>query len=224
NNSVANLRLTQFQTQGGSIINEVKNILITFVSAVLVVNGELTLGSMLAIQFIVGQVNAPLLGLVGLFRSIQYAKLSLERFQDIDFETPEQRILNDNNLMHLPKQTWDIEVRNLNFSYTDDPNDLVLKNINLHIPKGKVTAIVGNSGSGKTTLLKLLLKLYTPTAGDIYVDSYNLKHVATSSWRAQCGTVMQEGFIFSASVADNITESLSESTIDVNRLLESVKL
>ncbi|MEH6306931.1 peptidase domain-containing ABC transporter [Olivibacter sp. CPCC 100613] len=224
NTSVANLRLSQFQSIGGNIINEIKNILITFTSAILVMNGEITLGAMLAIQYIVGQVNGPLLGVVGLLRSIQDAKLSMERFQDIDHETEDQKLLNDNTLIQLPKQNWDIEIRNLSFSYTGDVTDLVLRNISLLIPKGKVTAIVGNSGSGKTTLMKLLLKLYLPTQGDIFIDGYNLKHINTSEWRDQCGTVMQDGFIFSASIAENITESLSETAVKVPKLLEAVKL
>ena len=222
--SVSNLKLSQLQTLGGGIINEVKNILITFTAAVLVIRGEMTLGEMLATQYIVGQINAPLLGLVGLLRTIQDAKLSMERFHDIDFVTPEQQVLNDTTLVNLASDSSDINIKNLNFSYTSSSEQLVLKNINLTIPKGKVTAIVGDSGSGKTTLLKLLLKLYLPSDGEILVDDLNLKHISSSNWRSLCGTVMQDGFIFSASISDNITESASESSIDIKKLLSSVKL
>jgi ATP-binding cassette subfamily B protein len=222
--SVSNLKLTQLQTIGGNIINEGKNILITFSAALLVMNGEITLGGMLAIQYIVGQVNGPLLTLVNFFRTMQDAKLTIERFNDIDHVTPEQQILNDAALIHLPKQAHDIHVQNLDFSYIRDKDKLVLKNINLTIPKGKVTAIVGDSGSGKTTLLKLLLKLYLPTDGDIMVGNYNLRHVSSSSWRSLCGTVMQDGFIFSDNITQNICESASEEAVDIPRLLNAAKL
>jgi ATP-binding cassette subfamily B protein len=222
--SVATLKLTQLQTIGGNVINELKNICITFASALLVINGQITLGAMLAIQYIIGQVNAPLLSLVGFFRMVQDAKLSMERFNDIDFETPEEKILRDDSLLHLPKKASSITIRNLSFSYVGDPNQTVLKNINLRIPKGKITAIVGDSGSGKTTLLKLILKLYLPTSGDILIDNTNLRHVSSESWRSLCGTVMQDGYIFSDTVMQNITESASENPVDIPRLLESVRL
>jgi len=222
--SVSSLKLTQLQTIGGNVINEVKNILITFTAAFLVMDGKITLGIMLAIQYIVGQVNGPLLSIVGFFRTIQDAKLSMQRFNDIDHVTPEQEILNDETLIKLPKATYDINIKNLNFSYVRDQDALVLKNINLNIPKGKVTAIVGDSGSGKTTLLKLLLKLYLPSSGDILVGDYNLRHVSSTDWRSLCGTVMQDGYIFSDSIMQNIAESASEAPIDINRLLKSAKL
>lgn len=222
--SISSLKLSQLQGIGGSVINELKNILITFTAAILVMDGKITFGGMLAIQYIVGQVNGPLLSLIGFFRTIQDAKLSMERFNDIDHVTPEQEILNDNTLIKLPKETFDIEVKNLNFSYVNDMDKLVLKNINLFIPKGKVTAIVGDSGSGKTTLLKLLLKLYLPNNGEIMVGNFNLKHVSSDSWRSLCGTVMQDGYIFSDSIAQNITESASEDGINMPRLLKAVEL
>jgi ATP-binding cassette subfamily B protein len=222
--SVATLKLVQFQTFGGNLINEVKNIIITFTAALLVMDGKITFGGMLAIQYVVAQANGPLLSLVGLLRTIQDAKLSMERFNDIDFVTPEQEILNDNTLIELPKETFDIYIKNLNFSYVGDKEQLVLKNINLHIPKGKVTAIVGDSGSGKTTLLKLLLKLYLPSTGEIMINDSNLKHISSRSWRSLCGTVMQDGYIFSDSITQNITESASESSLDINKLLNAVKL
>jgi ATP-binding cassette subfamily B protein len=222
--SVSNLKLTQLQTIGGNVINEGKNILITFLAALLVMNGEITLGGMLAIQYIVGQVNGPLLSLVNFFRTIQEAKLTMERFNDIDHVTPEQQTLNDEALIRLPKQAYDIRLRNVDFSYTRDKDNLVLKNINLTIPLGKVTAIVGDSGSGKTTLLKLLLKLYLPLEGDIMVGDYNLRHVSSESWRSLCGTVMQDGFIFSDSITQNICESASEEAVDISKLLNAAKL
>ncbi len=222
--SISSLTLSQLQSVGGDIINELKNIFITFTAAVLVMDGKITLGGMLAIQYIIGQVNGPLLSLVGFFVTIQDAKLSMERFNDIDFVTPEEKVLGDDTLIKLPEEAFDINIKDLNFSYVNDQNQLVLKNINFTIPKGKITAIVGDSGSGKTTLLKLLLKLYLPTNGEILIGDYNLKHISSKSWRASCGTVMQDGFIFSDTISQNITESASEDAIDVERLLKSVKL
>ncbi len=222
--SVSTLKLSQLQSIGGNIINEVKNILITFSAALLVMDGKITLGGMLAIQFIVGQVNGPLLSLVGFFRTIQDAKLTMQRFNDIDYETSEQKLLNDNTLLKLPRETFDIQIKDLSFSYVGDIEQLVLKNINLQIPKGKVTAIVGDSGSGKTTLLKLLLKLYLPTSGEIMIGDSNLKHISSNSWRALCGTVMQDGYIFSDTITQNITESASEESVDIDKLLKAAKL
>jgi ATP-binding cassette, subfamily B, bacterial len=222
--SVSTLKLAQLQSVGGNVINELKNIFITFTAAVLVMEGKLTLGGMLAIQYIVGQVNGPLTSLVGFFRTFQDAKLTMQRFSDVDYETPEQKMLNDKLLIEIPKETFDIKLKDVNFSYVNDKEELVLKNINLDIPKGKVTAIVGDSGSGKTTLLKLLLKLYLPLDGDIFIGNSNLKHISTNSWRSLCGTVMQDGYIFSDSITQNITESASEETVEIDRLLKSAKL
>lgn len=222
--SVASLKLSQYQNVGGTIINEVKNIFITFTGALLVMKGEITLGSLLAIQYIIGQVNAPLLGLVGFFRSIQDAKLSMTRFNEIDYVTPEESILHDTNLIEAPKHAEDIRLVNFNFSYTGDMSNLALKNININIPKGKTTAIVGNSGSGKTTLLKVILKLYLPTTGDIFIGNLNLKHISTDSWTSICGSVMQDGYIFSDTLAQNISESASEDFLDIDKLLLATKL
>lgn len=222
--SVSSLKLTQFQSIGGNVINEVKNILITFSSALLVMDGKISLGVMLAIQYIVGQINGPMLGLVNFFRSVQDARLSMDRFADIDHITPEQEQLNDNSLMKLPPQNYDIHIKDLTFSYVRDVNTPVLKNLSLTIPRGKITAIVGDSGSGKTTLLKLLLKLYLPTTGDIMVGNYNLRHIDSDNWRSLCGTVMQDGYIFSDTITQNITESASDENVDINKLLNAARI
>lgn len=222
--SVSTLKLTQWQETGGNIINETKNMLITFAAALLVIDGKITLGSMLAIQYIVGQINAPLLGLIQFLKTVQDAKLTMERFNDIEHITPEQQLINAEDLIELPQSKYDIVLKNLNFSYTRDMDALVLNNINLVIPKGKVTAIVGESGSGKTTLLKLLLKLYLPTSGEIMVGNYNLQHISSKNWRSKCGTVMQDGFIFSDTITENITEAVDEYGVDIERLLQAVEL
>lgn len=223
-NAVATLKLGLFQTIGGNIINQLKNIAITFTAALLVIDGHITLGTMLAIQYIVGQVNTPLLSLVDFFRLVQDAKLSIERFGEIEFITPEEDLLNEENLLQLPVESQDIVLENLSFSYEGRKESLVLKDINLRIPKGKTTAIVGNSGGGKTTLIKLLLKLYLPTEGSININTTNLNHVDTDSWRSLCGTVLQDGYIFSDNVTNNITESASNDVVDTPRLLDAVRV
>ena len=222
--SLSALKLAQFQETGGNVINEVKNILVTLMSALLVIEGKITLGGMLAIQYIAGQINGPLIGLISFLRTIQDAKLSVNRFSDIEHITSEQAIINDTELLNLPKRSFDIMIKNLNFSYSQNKDDLVLKDINITIPSGKVTAIVGESGSGKTTLLKLLLKLYLPLSGQIYIGDFNLQQITSASWRALCGTVMQDGYIFADSITQNISESVSEYGIDIEKLLKSAKL
>lgn len=222
-NSVSTLKLTQFQTLGGSVINELKNILITFTSAFLVINGELTLGSMLAIQYIVGQINGPLLSLVSFFRNLQDAKLSIKRFNEVEFLTEHEKTLNDNKLVKLSKEPQDIVLKNVSFSYSG-LEDYVLKDLSLTIPKGKVTAIVGNSGGGKTTLMKLLLKLYLPTKGVISIGNTSIEHVNTTAWRSNCGTVMQDGYIFTDTIQNNITESRSTEVVNLDMLVNSINI
>jgi len=222
--SISNLKLVQFQTIGGSVINEFKNITITFLAAKGVIEGEITLGMMLAIQYIVGQINVPLNSFVGFLRDIQDAKLSLERFTDIDFNSDEEKTLNKEGLIRVKKEPEDSIINNLSFRYGGHRSPMVLKNINLTIPKGKVTAIVGMSGGGKTTLLKLLLKLYMPTEGSINIGNVNLNYIDTHSWRSSCGSVMQNGYIFSDTVARNITESNSFGDYDEEKIINAVKV
>ncbi len=222
--AISNLKLAQIQTVGGNVINEFKNITITFLAAKGVIDGQLTLGMMLAIQYIVGQINVPLNTLVQFLKELQDARLSVERFTDIDFKTEEEKLMNKKNLTRAKNEPQDIRIENLSFRYGGHRSPMVLKNINLTIPQGKVTAIVGMSGGGKTTLLKLLLKLYLPTEGTIYVGNVNLNLIDTHSWRQGCGNVMQSGYIFSDTVARNITESNSFGDYDEERILESVKL
>lgn len=222
--SISNLKLVQFQTIGGTVINEFKNISITFLAAKGVIEGEITLGMMLAIQYIVGQINVPLNSFVGFLRDVQDAKLSLERFTDIDFTSEEEKILNKTGLTSPKKEPEDIIINDLSFRYGGDRSPMVLKNINLVIPKGKVTAIVGMSGGGKTTLLKLLLKLYIPTEGNITIGNVNLNYVDTHLWRNSCGSVMQNGYIFTDTVARNITESNSFGDYDEEKIINAVKV
>ncbi|MFV0233931.1 peptidase domain-containing ABC transporter [Empedobacter falsenii] len=222
--SISNLKLAQFQTIGGNLINESKNILITFLAAKGVIDGNITLGMMLAIQYIVGQINVPLNSFIQFLRDLQDARLSIERYTDIDFQTDEEKMLNQKDLIRVKDEAQEIRLENFSFRYGGERSPMVLKNINLTIPKGKITAIVGMSGGGKTTLLKLLLKLYLPTEGSIYIDNINLNLIDTLSWRKLCGNVMQDGYIFSDTIARNITESNTFGDYDEEKILEAVKI
>lgn len=216
--SVQSLRLEQMQSVGSSAINEGKNIFITITSALLVIDGSITLGMMLAIQYIIGQLNGPITQLVNFIRSVQDAKISLERLGEIhDREDEESK---EKRLLFNIKKDKDILVRELKFRYRGS-DDFVLKDINLEIPANKTTAIVGASGSGKTTLMKLLLKFYDPISGKILYGDDNLNAISHKAWRAVCGTVMQEGYIFNDTIAYNI--AIGQDTIDQQRLLQAVK-
>lgn len=201
---MSSLRLGQWQEAGGSFINQSKDILITVIAATGVIKGELTLGMMLAIQYIIGQLNGPLAQMINFIRSGQDAKISLERLGEIHAQAEEDG--QDMGVSKIKPRVGDIVLDDLSFRYNAIEDD-VLKNIDLTIPQGKVTAIVGTSGSGKTTLLKLLLGFYPPTNGAISIAGHDLQQLDQNSWREHCGVVMQDGFIFSDTIANNISES-----------------
>lgn len=216
---IKNHSLEQYQTVGASFINELKNILITVLTAKLVIDGQLTLGMMLAVSYIIGQLNAPLLQLVEFMHSTQNAKISLERLSSIHQQKDEEATSED-KIKDIDVNS-DIVVNNLSFRYPGS-SDPVLKDLYFTLPANKVTAIVGPSGSGKTTLLKLLLKMYDPAKGEISIGTVNLKNVSVDLWRAVTGVVMQEGFIFNDTIASNIT--LGYDRIDKERLFRSLAL
>lgn len=197
------LSISQYQDAGALSINQLKDIIITFFAAKLVLEGSMTLGMMLAIQYIIGQLNGPLQQLIGFIRSAQDAKISLERLTEIH-NTKNEENTEEQKLRVIPD--GDIEIKNLSFQYTPISEE-VLKEINLTIPRGKTTAIVGTSGSGKTTLIKLLLCFYMTNKGSIKIGGQDLSTIYQKVWRKQCGVVMQEGFIFSDTIANNIAES-----------------
>lgn len=215
-----NLSLSQYQQAGGLFINEGKNIIITFFAAKAVLDGQLTLGAMMAIQSIIGQLNSPIEQLIGFVQQAQDAKISLERLNEIH-QLEDEEPAGKSFVNHLPVHK-SIFIKNLSFTYTGAGNEPVLKNINLAIPEGKITAIVGTSGSGKTTLLKLLLKFYTDYKGEINIGSGNLKYISPGVWRRNCGSVMQDGFIFSDSIAKNI--AVSDESPDYQKLLHASKV
>jgi ATP-binding cassette subfamily B protein len=200
--SLKSMMLNQNQQLGAALINQSKDIFISFLSAKAVITGEMTLGMMMAVQYIIGQLNAPIQQFIGFTQAAQDARISLERLGEIhdreDEEKPE-----DDKINEIPVDK-DIEIRNLLFQYEGPHSEKVLNNISLIIPAKKITAIVGTSGSGKTTLIKLLLGFYNPAKGDILLGGTPLNRFSQTEWRKSCGVVMQEGFIFSDSIAGNI--------------------
>nr|WP_303647447.1 peptidase domain-containing ABC transporter [Chryseobacterium gilvum] len=209
------LKLSQYQMIGSGFISQLKNILITGFSAYAVIDGSLTLGMMLAISFIVGQMNSPFDQLLYFIQISQDAKLSLERIAEVHTKPIEDHTPSDEKLL----SNEDILIENVSFGFGDFQ---ILKNLNAKIPKGKVTAIVGESGSGKTTLFKLLLRFYEPDQGMIRSGVRKLSDIPLTSWRNTTGTVMQEGFIFSDSIKKNIT--LKSDNVDENLLTYAVKV
>lgn len=214
--SMSSLKLAQYQSIGSNSINEVKNIIITFLSATAVVNGEITLGMMLSIQYIVGQLNMPLGNFIGFIQLWQDAKISLERLWQVHSKDDEDAAKLD-KVKELPDDKT-IYIKDLSYQYGSKSSARVLKNLNFEIQEGKTTAIVGASGSGKTTLIKLLLKFYEPTKGSIQIGTTDLETINNDFWRMQCGAVLQETFIFNDTIAGNISESEQNEVIDPEKL------
>ncbi|MBS1663682.1 MAG: peptidase domain-containing ABC transporter [Bacteroidetes bacterium] len=210
--NIKSLALGQYQQLGFSVFTQLKNILVAYITAREVMSGNMTLGMLLSVSYIIGQMNGPLDQLLGFVQAAQDARISLDRLGEIHTRE-EEEVASESPV----QQSGDIHLKDVSFTYGGPGSPHILKNLDLHIPKGKVTAIVGTSGSGKTTLLKLLLKFYEPTAGKIYVDSRDLEQFSPKWWRSQVGCVMQDGFIFSDTIAGNIT--VSAASTDTVRLL-----
>ncbi|MGA6119791.1 peptidase domain-containing ABC transporter [Sphingobacterium anhuiense] len=244
--NIKSLALEQYQEIGASFFTQLKNIVISYTAAMLVINQEISLGVMLSISYIIGQMNSPLNQIILFIKNIQDAKISLDRLGEIHDRPEEEKSedlvgFNNNTFPREPQEGCDssylnhsrflknmqvadggITLSNFSFRYGSPKSPLILKNLNMHIPKGKVTAIVGASGSGKTTLLKLLLKFYPTFEGEILVDGINLQDISAQLWRNNCGTVMQEGFVFSDSIARNI--AVDGERIKEDKLWEAVRL
>ncbi|GHT75041.1 ABC transporter ATP-binding protein [Bacteroidia bacterium] len=218
---VKGLALAQYQDSGAILINQTKNILITILVAKLVVDGQMTLGMMLSVQYIIGQLNGPVDQLISFFRQTQDARLSLDRLSEIHGKDDEETA-DENKIREIPMGK-DLRLENVDFAYDEtSAGEMVLKNIRLTIPTNKQTAIVGTSGSGKTTLVKLLLGFYPPKKGKIYLGNNALDTYSWREWRKQCGVVMQDGFIFSDTIARNIAPGVE--TIDKAQLLHAVEV
>lgn len=248
--NIKSLSLEQYQEVGSTFMTQFKNILISYIAATEVMNNNITLGIMLSISYIVGQLNAPLSQIIRFMRSIQDAKISLDRLAEIhnrpDEELDQEEIFGKHLMTEFDSETVDnqfhlmeeiqegrilnamvahrrgITLKNVSFRYGGENSPLILKNLNLHIPEGKVTAIVGASGSGKTTLLKLLLKFYAPTEGQILVNGNDLIDLSARDWRKKCGTVMQDGYIFSDTIIRNI--AVDGEKVDEQKLMNSVRV
>ncbi|TWI94576.1 ATP-binding cassette subfamily B protein [Mucilaginibacter frigoritolerans] len=228
------LKFEQVQTSGFEFINQLKNILVTFLAATFVVQGHMSLGALLSVSYIIGQMNSPVFQLISFFRSAQDAKLSLLRLSEVQNHPVEEQeqliLLFENKFGNNGSIKKGIDIKNISFQYEGPQSPFVLKDIDILIPEGKVTAIVGASGSGKTTLLKILLKFYEPILGDIIFGDINLKDISPTSLRKNCGVVMQDGYIFSDSIERNIAtgdeiinyEKL-EKAIDIANLNEFIK-
>ena len=217
--NVQYLSTDQSQRAGAAFINEGKNIVISVLAAQAVIHNQMSLGAMLAVQYIIGHMNAPLESLVQFLLHAQEAKISLERMNEVH-ERTDETTNEDAKVSELPK-SGDLSLQNVSFRYGGPHDPWVLKHLNLHFPHGKTTAIVGTSGSGKTTLLKLLLHFYTPQEGSVRLNDLSLDSFIPRAWRSNCGVVMQDGFIFNDTIARNI--ALGVENIDRVRLLESAK-
>lgn len=214
--NLQSLNLKQTQQAGSITINEVKNILITVLAATSVIQGNMTLGMMLAVQYIIGQLNSPVEQLIQFIYSWQDVSISLDRMNEIHTEANEENIEEHTRSSYTDKTKdgYSLTVRNLSFKYDIHSIKNILSDINVSIPNGKVTAIVGASGSGKTTLIKLLLGFYKPLTGDVWVGDANLKEYNLGWWHNQCGAVMQEGYLFSDTIARNIAISDDDPNIE----------
>lgn len=218
--NVQSLSLKQYQQLGGLFFNETKNIIITIMAATAVVHGSMTLGMMLSVQYILGQLNSPIDQMITFAHAAQDAKISLERLGEIHNKADEESH-DEERLKELPVQAG-LNINHLTFQYEGPHSPKVLDAINIQIPHNKITAIVGTSGSGKTTLIKMLLGFYEPIDGEIKVGEVNLKNFNQGWWRSRCGVVMQDGFIFSDTIARNI--AISDEKIDKKRLVYAAKV
>jgi ATP-binding cassette, subfamily B, bacterial len=217
--NLAGLALNQYQTIGSSTIDQMKNLIVSFTSALLVVKGELTLGSMLAVQYIIGQLNGPINQFIGFVQNAQDAKISLERLNEVHLKDDEE---NPQGKIGALSDRLDIRLENVTFQYEGPHSEKVLDSLSCNIPSGKVTAIVGASGSGKSTLLKLILGIYKPVKGKIMVNGLSLADISLPTWRRECGVVMQDGFIFADTISNNI--SLGDERKDLARVRRAAQI
>jgi ATP-binding cassette subfamily B protein len=212
---VRSLGIVQYQSAGATFINEVTNVLITIVAATAVLNADMTLGMMLAVQFIIGQLNIPISQMMGFIRLAQDARMSLDRLSEVhDFDEEEKEP--ENKINRLPENK-SIYINSLSFQYEGPRSPYALSDIDLFIEQNKITALVGQSGSGKTTLLKTILGFYNPVKGEILIGDTRLSNISLKSWRSKTGAVMQDGYLFPGTIAFNIAPGIED--IDPERLV-----
>ena len=217
---IRGLGLIQYQSAGATFINEVTNVFITILAATAVLKGSMTLGMMLAVQFIIGQLNVPVNQIIGFFRLSQDAKMSLDRLAEVHHMDDEETE-SENKVNRLPDKK-DISIKNLSYQYEGPRSPYAIRDVEMSIEENKTTAIVGVSGSGKTTLLKMLLGFYQPVNGDILIGDTKLSNLNLKVWREKVGAVMQDGFLFPDTIARNIAPGSEE--IDENRLIKAAEL
>ncbi len=217
---VKGLSILQLQAAGATLVNEISNITITIIAATTVLKGEMTLGMMLAVQYIIGQLNVPVSQMIGFFKMSQDAKMSLDRLSEVH-KMESEEAEPESKVRKLPENK-DIYINNLSYQYEGPHSPFAVKDIDLYIEENRKTAIVGASGSGKTTLLKMLLGFYQPVSGEILVGDTHLSNINLKAWRKRVGAVMQDGFIFPDTIAANIAPGLEE--IDEERLSLAVEI
>ena len=218
--SIKGLVLGQTQEVGGTFIDQTKNVVISFLAASAVIEGHMTLGMMVALQYIIGQLNAPLSQFIQFVQATQDAKISLERLSEIQ-EKDDEEPADEERIRVIPDHA-DIEFRGVTFRYDGPHSAKALDDVSVTIPADKVTAIVGASGSGKTTMLKLMLGFYTPTSGEVLLRDRRIGQYSPSCWRRACGTVMQEGYVFSDTIAGNI--GVSDDRPDMERVRRATRI
>ena len=224
--SIRSLGIEQYQQIGNAFFNQLKNIFVTYIAAREVVDGEITLGMMLSISYIIGQLTSPVDQLLAFFRTAQDARISIERLREIHSQANEEPDLTPGSYQELAisegLEGRDLVLDNVSFQYAGAHSPFVLRNVDLMIPHGKMTAIVGSSGSGKTTLLKLLLGFYKPVSGIVKLGAQDISDISPKTWRSKVGVVMQEGFIFSDTIAGNIV--VNNERVDRQRLARAVDI
>lgn len=221
--NIKSLTLEQYQNSGYIFFSHLKNIIISFIASSEVIKGNMTLGTLLSISYIIGQTNSPIEQLINFIKSAQDARLSMDRLKEI-YDKDDEEIINKDEVFKIQNTILhkDIEIQNLSFQYDGPHSPTVLKNINMIIPKGKITAIVGASGSGKTTLMKILLGYYKPSNGMINIGKDELHKISPRLWRKHCGTVMQDGYIFYDTIAKNI--AMNGNEIDEEKMRNAIKI
>ncbi len=216
---IQGMALDQYQQTGSIFFSQTTGLFISFLSAKAVVDGDITLGMMMSVSYIIGQLSGPIGQVIGFVHSLQDAKISLERLNEIHNKEDEEREI-ENKHNQLPENRT-IKIEDVCFSYDGAERNYVLENLSLKIPQNKITALVGSSGSGKTTIIKLLLGFYPPVKGKIFIDNISMDQINPHLWRQKTGAVMQDGFIFSDTIANNIAVGVED--IDKKRLLHSVE-
>lgn len=219
--SIKALNLNQYQETGAVFINEVKNVIITFYAASLVITGDISFGIMISIQFIIGQLQSPIDQSITFIQTAQDARLSFDRLNELQNIRNEEELQNKNTVLEK-SNLGAIQLQNIQFSYNSSKIKLLIDGLSLNIPYGGKTAIVGYSGSGKTTLIKLMLGFYPLLGGEIKINNVDLKDINLKEWRNRCGVVMQDGYIFSDTIVGNIAPE--EDRIDEKKLENAAKI